>query len=312
MNTDIRTTDARYPMQAVAARTGLTPPLLRAWERRYGAVEPVRSPAGERLYTDRQIHRLNLLRMLTHNGHRISRIARLPEPELERLLLDVGISPFDSHVGAKDSDLEHVLFGRGLAALNALDNAMLEQEVERARTVLSPLALIDGVLCPLIRRAEDVPSRGPVVRAASQGMVRLLVEFSMAIARQVAPLGSGRGIAVWSVGNDRDPSLAMASTAASLCGLRTRLLHDGASLQEVAEYAAAEGPGDIIVSIPCGADAELVATQLIELREHLDPRATIFCVAPIDAMFRRVEELGGLEVCATFRELADLIDTNRG
>jgi DNA-binding transcriptional MerR regulator len=160
MDPSIHTNEARYPIQAVAARTGLTPPLLRAWERRYGAVEPERGDGGERLYSDRQIHHLNLLRMLTQHGHRISRIASLPTAELERLLLDVGISPFGSPVRAENSDLEYVLFGRALAAINALDVEMLETEVQRAQVVLSPLALIDAVLCPLIRRAEEIPARG--------------------------------------------------------------------------------------------------------------------------------------------------------
>lgn len=311
MNTDIHADEARYPIQAVAARTGLTPPLLRAWERRYRAVEPVRSPAGERLYTDRQVHRLNLLRMLTHNGHRISRIARLPGAELERLLLDVGISPFDNSVGAQDSDLEHVLFGRGLAALNALDTEMLENEVERARTVLSPLALIDGVLCPLIRRTEEIPARGPVVRAARQGMVELLSGVAREVARQVAPLGSGRAMAVWNLGPARDASLAMACTAASLEGMRVNAVHETASVEEVRGFLSAEGPTDLVVSVPCGVDAGDASAQITELREALDPRTTVFCVAPVPEVFRRLEEIAGLEVCATFRELADLIDTNR-
>ena len=50
MDPTIRTHQARYPIQAVAARTGLTPPLLRAWERRYGVVEPERGEGGERLW----------------------------------------------------------------------------------------------------------------------------------------------------------------------------------------------------------------------------------------------------------------------
>jgi len=306
-----RTEDARYPIQAVAARTGLAPPLLRAWERRYSAVEPERSPAGERLYTDRQIRRLHLLRMLTQNGHRISRIARLPAAELERLLLDVGITPFELPVGAKDTDLEYVLFGRGLAALNALDAAMLEEELERARTVLSPLALADGVICPLLRRADEIKSPGPVVRAARDGMVNLLSDMARELARSVAPLGSGRSILIWNLGQPRDASLPLAAATASLEGMRVQVIHEDATVQEIASFVRLEGPGDLVISIPCHIDGEVACQRVAELREVLDPQTSVFCVAPLPKLFEQVEEVNGVETCATFRELAELIDTNR-
>ena len=311
MDPSIRTDDARYPIQAVAARTGLTPPLLRAWERRYGAVEPQRGEGGERLYSDRQVHRLNLLRMLTQHGHRISRIAELPTAELERLLLDVGITPFESPVRAENSDLEYVLFGRGLAAVNALDVKMLEHEVERARTVLSPLALIDAVLCPLIRRAEQIPARGPVVKAAAQGMVELLTETARAVARVVGPLGSGRPMVIWNLGEPRDASLAMAAATASLQGLRAEILHDSADGDDIAAYVRTEPTTSVVVSLPCHIDPERAHEVLSSLRAKVDGHHVIFCVAPIAEVFERVETIGGLEVCSNFRDLAALIDTNR-
>lgn len=311
MDPTIRTNEARYPIQAVAARTGLTPPLLRAWERRYGVVEPDRGEGGERLYSDRQVHHLNLLRMLTQNGHRISRIAKLPTAELERLLLDVGISPYDTVVRAENADLEHVLFGRGLAAVNALDVDMLESEVERARTVLSPLALIDSVLCPLIRRAEEIPARGPVVQAAAQGLIELLTEVARSVARVVGPLGSGRAMVIWNLGSVRDASLAMAAATASLQGMRAEILHDTADDEDIAEYVQAEPTTSVVVSLPCHVDPDEAFSALTSLRERLAPDHQIFCVAPIAEVFSRVEEIPGLEVCSNFRDLAELIDTNR-
>jgi len=311
MEHSIDTSDARYPIQAVAARTGLTPPLLRAWERRYRVVEPERGEGGERLYSDRQIHHLNLLRMLTQHGHRISRIAKLPTAELERLLLDVGISPFSSPVRAENADLEHVLFGRGLAALNALDLDMLEQEIERARTVLTPMALIDTVLCPLIRKAEKIPARGPVVQAAAQGIIELLTDVARSVARVVSPLGSGRAVVIWNLGAPRDASLAMAAATASLQGMRSEILHDSADDRDIAEYVASDSLTSVIVSLPCHVGPDEACNAIEALRDRLGPEHTIFCVAPTPEVFARVEEIPGLEVCANFRDLAELIDTNR-
>jgi hypothetical protein len=54
-------TDERHPMRLVVLRTGLTPDLLRAWEKRYGVVTPIRSRGGQRLYSDADVERLSQL-----------------------------------------------------------------------------------------------------------------------------------------------------------------------------------------------------------------------------------------------------------
>ena len=65
----------RYPVRLVALQTGLTPHVLRAWERRYGVVTPTRTDGGQRLYSQLDIERLSRLRRLTERGHGIGRLA---------------------------------------------------------------------------------------------------------------------------------------------------------------------------------------------------------------------------------------------
>ena len=50
-----------HPMRLVVLRTGLSPDLLRSWEKRYGAVQPDRSPGGQRMYSAADVERLSLL-----------------------------------------------------------------------------------------------------------------------------------------------------------------------------------------------------------------------------------------------------------
>ena len=76
----------RYPIGEVARRTGLSPHVLRAWERRYGVVSPSRRTGGGRLYSSADILRLRLLRRLTGAGHPIGEIASLPSDTLLALL----------------------------------------------------------------------------------------------------------------------------------------------------------------------------------------------------------------------------------
>ena len=80
--------DPRHPIKVVARRTGLTPDVLRVWEKRYRAVSPTRLDTGRRLYSDADVERLLLLRRATLAGRRIGQVAKMPNAELEPLVVD--------------------------------------------------------------------------------------------------------------------------------------------------------------------------------------------------------------------------------
>ena len=73
----------RHTIQVASRRSGVTQDTLRAWERRYGAVQPGRSEGRQRLYSDADIDRLRLLAKLVGAGHRIGHVAKLPPGEFE-------------------------------------------------------------------------------------------------------------------------------------------------------------------------------------------------------------------------------------
>lgn len=74
-----------YTIKQAAARTGLTIPTIRAWERRYGVVSPERTAAGYRLYDEAAIERLAAMRSLVEGeGWRPSQAAeRIATPGLD-------------------------------------------------------------------------------------------------------------------------------------------------------------------------------------------------------------------------------------
>src|ERR687893_2534240 len=75
-------------IKLVARQTGLSVHTIRVWEKRYGAVRPVRASNNRRLYSDEDVDRLKLLRQATMAGHSIGQIARSSAAELRRLLRD--------------------------------------------------------------------------------------------------------------------------------------------------------------------------------------------------------------------------------
>ena len=63
-----------HPMRVVSQRTGLSPDVLRAWEKRYGVVLPQRTDGGQRLYSDSDLARLSLLARAIAGGRSLSLI----------------------------------------------------------------------------------------------------------------------------------------------------------------------------------------------------------------------------------------------
>jgi methanogenic corrinoid protein MtbC1 len=63
---------ARYNMKAVSTMVGVLPGTIRAWERRYQMIEPIRNEAGHRLYSDEHVHTLKWLASKVKSGFTIS------------------------------------------------------------------------------------------------------------------------------------------------------------------------------------------------------------------------------------------------
>jgi MerR family transcriptional regulator, light-induced transcriptional regulator len=81
----------------LSRRTGVSPELLRAWERRYGLLRPSRTPTGLRLYSDGDVARVQLMREHLGRGLAAAEAAALsarggasgPAPEAPAISLPV-------------------------------------------------------------------------------------------------------------------------------------------------------------------------------------------------------------------------------
>ena len=91
-----------YKIGAVSSITGLTTHSIRAWENRYDLKLAKRSKGGTRLYTDKDIVLLSLLRDLTRKGDAIGELAGLSEEELRERLKYYGPSS-DSEVHSQST-----------------------------------------------------------------------------------------------------------------------------------------------------------------------------------------------------------------
>jgi DNA-binding transcriptional MerR regulator/methylmalonyl-CoA mutase cobalamin-binding subunit len=141
----------RYPVRLAALKSGITPHVLRAWERRYRVVTPGRSAGGQRLYSDDDIERLRLLRRLTAQGHGIGQLAKLPLDELERLWREEEqteeVGPTDFGMTERAVEFRSAVF----KAAQCLAAGELQGALERSAVTLGVPAFLEQVAAPAIR-----------------------------------------------------------------------------------------------------------------------------------------------------------------
>lgn len=78
----------KYTLKSVSQKTGLSAHVIRAWEKRYGVVNPGRTETKRRFYTDEEVEKLTLLKKATDSGHSISSVASLLFEKLQELVLN--------------------------------------------------------------------------------------------------------------------------------------------------------------------------------------------------------------------------------
>ncbi len=146
-----RATSASYPIRAVSRMTGIGIDTLRAWERRYRAVTPVRDDRG-RMYTDADVARLRLLGGAVEQGHSIGRLAGLSNDELRDLCGAARAVALPGADPARRTPLDTTPL---ITALRQYDAVGIDEELSRLAGVLRPLELLQDVLMPLLTRVGD-------------------------------------------------------------------------------------------------------------------------------------------------------------
>jgi DNA-binding transcriptional MerR regulator len=136
-----------YPIRVVSSRTGLTPHVIRAWEKRYGAITPERSDGNRRLYNEEQIERLQLFRAAIDGGFSIGNIGELNTADL-RTMVDNLRKENASQPTATSPPSE--VIGQLLGYIHRLDSQGFKSTLYRLSIDLTLPALIYDVIIPLM------------------------------------------------------------------------------------------------------------------------------------------------------------------
>jgi bifunctional enzyme CysN/CysC len=145
-----------YTIKQASARTGLGAPLIRAWERRYGVVAPIRTPAGYRMYDEAAIEVLLAMRGLVDRGWTASEAARAITAG-EVAVGDVAIEPpAGSEPGMSSAAARRTrVIDRFVAAAESTSPAEIEAAIDEILASGSFEAVVDDLLLPAAAAIGD-------------------------------------------------------------------------------------------------------------------------------------------------------------
>ena len=133
-------TREQFPIRTVSALTGVSTVTLRAWERRYGLLRPVRTPSGHRLYTHANVEEIRRVLALVERGIPVSRVRQVLDAEAISRAPDAGGSPWTDYQD------------RMAAAIAGLDEQSLEDVYDEALSLHPIESVTRHVVLPLLER----------------------------------------------------------------------------------------------------------------------------------------------------------------
>jgi MerR family transcriptional regulator, light-induced transcriptional regulator len=284
----------------LSRRVGVSPEVLRAWERRYGVLQPHRSRAGQRLYTDADEGRVR--RMLGHmrGGYSPAVAARLATapPARAAPTAPPGAEPPAADLPALRDELRDALHG--------LDDAGAEAALDRLLAAFALDTVLRDVVLPFMADLGEAWARGTVTVGQEH--------FATAvIAGRLHALGRGRdaGVgprAVLACPSDERHELGLLCFALALRGRGWRVC-----------YLGGDTPTAAIAGVADKLDAELVvlgavrAEPLVGVADELTGLAAsrTVCVGGRGASAALAARLGAERLPEDPIAAADLVSARR-
>src|SRR3954468_8105077 len=142
------TDDGALRIGELSKRAGVSPALLRAWERRYGLLRPTRSGGGLRLYSPADVERVRLMRQHLAEG--------VAAAEAAAMALRAGVGD-----EAAPAALDPAVMRDDLAAaLDRFDEPRAQEILDRLLAMATVDTLLSDVVLPYLRELGDRWERG--------------------------------------------------------------------------------------------------------------------------------------------------------
>ncbi|MFW6175562.1 MAG: MerR family transcriptional regulator, partial [Acidobacteriota bacterium] len=267
---------------------------LRAWEKRYGAVEPARTEGGHRLYSEAEIRRLQLLHRLTEMGHRIGRIATVPTGELDSMLEAARRDASTVRDRSEAPEAEDWTVVQLMEAVRELDADQLESSFRQAALERTAHGLIEEVISPLLRRIGEAWQEGEVSPAQEHLASRVVSHtLSWVLDAFQPPPDAPLAVIATPSGQRHELGALLAAATAAASGWRIAYLGGDLPGEEIARAARATGARAVALSIVYPPDDPGLGEEMRALRAGLGDDTRLLVGGDGTPAYARVlEEVG--------------------
>ncbi len=300
-----------FSIQAAAERTGLSPHVIRAWERRYGAIKPERSAGKHRLYSEEEIERLAMLHRAVQNGHSIGKIAGLSAAKLSALIANLPPTT-RSAKGAADGEPNDEVRAAAITAVERFDTHALHTTLSDALVALGHTGFLRLVVAPL---AEEIGERwrsGAITVAHEHFFAASVKVFLGEVTRQFAtPLTAPRIIVGTPAGQLHELGALMAAAIAANLGWHPVYLGPSLPAHEIAGAVLRNEAAAVALSIVYPEDDPNLTRELTDLARLLPSGARMLVGGrAARGYFETLVRIGAL-YAGTIEEFGDQLDSLR-
>jgi DNA-binding transcriptional MerR regulator/methylmalonyl-CoA mutase cobalamin-binding subunit len=262
------------PLRTVARLTGLTPDVIRAWERRYGVVAPTRGPRGARLYSDADVAQLRLLRQAVASGRAIGDVARLSAAELEGLL---GGAPAAvravSPALAPRSAVGDGVVSAVIAALERFDAGAVDRCVGDALLALGVRDFVVRVAVPLMTEVGERWRDGRLSVADEHLVSGTMRNLLAGVLRSRGTIGQPRVLLATPSGERHELGLLLAGLMIAEAGCGLSYLSIDLPAAEIVAAARRTSAAVVGLGVTADADNDEVLAEVRRIEREL-PAAT--------------------------------------
>jgi MerR family transcriptional regulator, light-induced transcriptional regulator len=259
---------ALFPIGAVARKTGLSTHVLRAWERRYGVVEPKRAEGGTRLYDEADVVRLRLLKRVVDAGHPIGQVAAAPTEGLLALLREeAALAPVR---GADAESVSGEVMEQCLAALEGMDGARVHAVLMRAVVVMGAERFLEILVVPLLHRVGELWREGTLCPAHEHLFSATVKRVLAWMMEQVTVPGAAQVlVATTPSGHRHEMGAMLTGVVAAEEGWRVEYLGPDLPAADIARAVAAAGASAVALSMIHEEAEEGLVAEVRDLRGRI-------------------------------------------